>query len=388
MTTVIINAISVKEGGSLVVLQNLLEGMVHLRPQWQWHVATNSKARARLPDLQNTTLHVIPDHQIVGWKVRLWYETGLPRLVKQVKGDLLFSQTNYLPVCKLPCPSLLLVQHAGHFSAVFKRLIEAQLASLPARIGWRLKGCWVKSSIRRAQGVIVQTTALAQRIAEQTGVPRERLCVIPHGTGQAALNEHLPQPPVLNKPVRIGYITKYGVQKNFDVLFAAAARLQSLGITLVLVLTLDPNAQESQTVLALANQHGIAGLIENHGELPAPEINALYRSLHLFVFPSLCESFGFPMLEAMAHGLPLLISDIDSNIEVAGKAARTFAPDDAPALAALIHKLIEEPAWHLACARASQERAAHFTWHKAAAATLERMDRMLDASRPQAHCTT
>src|SRR3972149_1452197 len=109
-------------------------------------------------------------------------------------------------------------------------------------------------------------------------------------------------------------------------------------------------------------------------------------SLHFSVFPSLCESFGFPMLEAMAHGLPLLISDIDSNIEVAGKAARTFAPDDAPALAALIHKLIEEPAWHLACARASQERARHFTWHKAAAATLERMDRMLDASRTQTHC--
>jgi len=386
VTTVIINAISVKEGGSLVVLQNLLEGMVHLRPQWQWHVATNSKARARLPDLQNTTLHVVPDHQVAGWKVRLWYETGLPRLVKQVKGDLLFSQTNYLPGRKLPCPSLLLVQHAGHFSAVFKCLIEAQFASLPARISWRLKGCWVKSSIRRAQGVIVQTTALAQRIAEQTGVPRERLCVIPHGTGQAALNEHLPQPPVLNKPVRIGYITKYGVQKNFDVLFAAAARLQSLGITPVLVLTLDPTAQENQAVLALANQHGIAGLIENHGELPVPEINALYRSLHLFVFPSLCESFGFPMLEAMAHGLPLLIADIDSNIEVAGKAGLTFPPDDAPALAALIQKLIEEPAWHQACARASQERAAHFTWHKAAAATLERMDRMLDTFRMQTIC--
>lgn len=388
MTTIVINAISVREGGSLVVLQNLLAGMVHLRLDWQWHVATNSKARALLPDLYNTVFHVIPDHKFAGWKVRLWYETGLPHLVKQVKGDLLFSQTNYLPVRKLPYPSLLLVQHAGHFSAVFKRLIEAQLASLPAPISWRLKGRWVKSSIRRAQGVLVQTTALAQRIVEQTGVPCERLCVIPHGTGQAALNEHLPQPPVLDKPVRIGYITKYGVQKNFDVLFAAAARLQSLGITPVLVLTLDPNAQENQAVLAIANQHGIAGLIENHGELFAPEINALYRSLHLFVFPSLCESFGFPMLEAMAHSLPLLIAMIDSNIEVAGEAGLTFPPEDSTALATLIIKLIEQPSFYEACAHASRERAACFEWKTAAAATLERMDRMLDASRPQAHYTT
>lgn len=388
MTTIVINAISVREGGSLIVLQNLLAGMVHLRPEWQWHVATNSKARARLPDLHHTVFHVIPDHQFAGWKVRLWYETGLLRLIKQVKADLLFSQTNYLPARKVPCPALLLVQHAGHFSEAFKRLAEAQLASLPARLTWRLKGRWVKSSVRRAQCVTVQTDALAQRIVEQTGVPYERLCVIPHGTGQAALNERLPQPPVLDKPVRIGYITKYGVQKNFDVLFAAAARLQSLGIIPVLVLTLDPNAQENQAVLALANEYGVAGLIENHGELSAPEINALYRSLHLFVFPSLCESFGFPLLEAMAHALPLLIAMTDSNIEVAGKAGLTFPSEDSAALAILIIKLIEQPSFHEACARASRERAACFEWKTATAATLERMDRMLDASRPQAHCTT
>ena len=59
MTVIVINAVSVKEGGSLVVLQNLLINMVHLRPEWQWHVVTNSTARLCLPDLQNTILHVI-----------------------------------------------------------------------------------------------------------------------------------------------------------------------------------------------------------------------------------------------------------------------------------------------------------------------------------------
>lgn len=377
MTTIVINAISVKEGGSLVALQNLLEGMVLLRPEWQWHVATNSEAHARLPDLHNTVFHVFPERVYAGWKVRLWYETGLPRLARQVKADLLFSQTNYLPMRKLPCPTLLLVQHAGHFSEVFKHLTEAQLARLPARLIWRLKGRWVKSSIQRAQSVTVQTRALARRITEETGVPRERVCVIPHGIGQAILHDHLPPSPVAGQPVRVGYITKYGVQKNFAVLFAAAARLQSLGITPVLVLTLAPRVSENQAVFECARQYGVAELIENNGELSAPEINALYRTLHLFVFPSLCESFGFPMVEALAHGLPLLVADIDANIEVAGKAGLTFPPNDGHALAALIYRLIEDPAWHQACALASHERAAHFTWHKAAAATLERMDRML-----------
>ncbi len=384
MTTVVVNAISVRGGGSLVVLQHLLAGMVQLRPEWQWHVATNSEARARQPDLRNTTFHVFPDHQIVGWKVRVWYETGLLRLIKQVKADLLFSQTNYLPMRRLPCPALLLVQHAGHFSEVFKRLTEAQLVSLPARLLWRLKGRWVKSSVRRAQCVTVQTAALMQRIANETGVPCECMCVIPHGLGLAKWHDHLALPPSPGQAVRIGHITNYGVQKNFAVLFAAVAQLQSLGIKPVLVLTLAPHVLETQAVLDCARYYGVAELIENHGAISAAEINALYRSLHLFVFPSLCESFGFPMVEALAHGLPLLVADIDSNVEVAGTAGLAFPPYDGLALAALIHRLIEDPTWHQACALASHERAAHFTWHKAASATLERMDGMLDAFRMQA----
>lgn len=385
MTAIVINAISVKEGGSLVVLRNLLAEMAHLRPDWQWHVATNSEVRTRLPDLNNTTFHVYPEQKFAGWKVRLWYETSLPRLIKQVKADLLFSQTNYLPMRQLQCPTLLLVQHAGHFSEIFKQLTEAQLASLPARLNWRLKGRWVKSSVRRAQCVTVQTDALAQCIAKETGIPYERMSVIPHGTGQAVLHEILPSPPSAGQTVRIGYITKYGVQKNFAVLFEAVSRLRSQGVKVALVLTLSLQSPENIAIFELARQHGIEENIENHGELSATEVDALYRSLHLFVFPSLCESFGFPMVEAMAYGLPLLVAGIDSNIEVAGKAGLTFAPYDALALATQIHHLIKEPSWYQACAYRSRERAADFTWHRAAAATLERMDSMLDDTQLQTY---
>lgn len=382
MSTIVINAISIKEGGSLVVLQNLLATMVSLRPNWRWHVATNAEARPRLPDLNNTTFHVYPTTQLKGWKVRLWYEIELPRLIRQVKADVLFSQTNYLPVRRLPCPALLLVQNAGHFSEEFKRLTDAQYASPIARLNWRIKGRWVKSSVRQAQKVTVQTTALAQRIAAETGIQIENISVVPHGIGLAALQRLPPAYPVAGQPVRIGYITKYGVQKNFAVLFGAVARLQSLGVMTTLVLTLDPRLPENQSVLMIARELGIAEFIENHGELSPAEVNSLYRSLHLFVFPSLCESFGFPMVEAMAHGLPLLVAHIDSNIEIAGQAGQAFPPHDANALAALMKRLIEHPAWHLACARASHERSAYFTWHKAAAETLELINNMLETTRP------
>jgi glycosyltransferase involved in cell wall biosynthesis len=380
MTTVVINAISVREGGSLVVLRELLAAMAHLRPNWQWHVATNREARDRLANRDNTTFHVYPEHRFAGWRVRFWYETELPRLIRQTRADLLFSQTNYLPARRLSCPALLLVQHAGHFSEIFKRLAEAQMPNLPARLNWRLKGHWVRTSIRRANRVTVQTAALAQRILRDTGISPDRISVIPHGNGQAVKHVTLPLPPVAGQPLRIGYITKHGVQKNFGVLFAAAARLKTQGLKPAIVLTLADHLPENQGVFALAKQHGVAELIENHGELKASEIDALYRSLHLFVFPSLCESFGFPLVEAMAHGLPLLVAATDSNREVAGSAGLSFPPDDANALADLIRKLAEEPAWHQDRAAASQEHAACFSWERAAAGTIELMENMLKDS--------
>lgn len=381
MTTVLINAISLREGGALVLLQNLLAEMTRLRPDWEWHVITNDVANERLLGIENLIFHVYPEHEFAGWKVRLWYETALPRLAKQIQADLLFSQTNYLPSRKMPCRSLLLVQHAGHFSDVFKRLTEAQLPGLPSRLSWRQKGRWVKSSIRRADLVTVQTEALARRITEETGVSRDRLRVVPHGIGLARPQGVFAQTPVVGEPVRIGYITKYGVQKNFGVLFAAAEKLKAQGMRPVLVLTLDPEQATSQAVFALANHYGVLDVIENHGELAPPEVDALYRTLHLFVFPSLCESFGFPMVEAMAYGLPLLVAEVDSNIEVSAAAGLAFPPADGDVLAFLIKRLIENPVEYQHFSRASLERAAYFSWNEAVISMFKLMDELLGRTR-------
>jgi glycosyltransferase involved in cell wall biosynthesis len=381
MRRIVINVVSIKEGGALVLLRYLLCEMVSLRPDWEWHVLTNGEARSSLAVLNNVHYHVVPEKAYGGWRIRLWYEAYLPKFIKSIKADLLFSQTNYLPTRKLTRPSLLLVQHAGHFSEVFKRLTEAQLAGFAAKLSWRLKGRWVISSIRRAQRVTVQTAALARQIVETTGVSPDKITVIPHGVGLAVAAKHLPSLPTAGKPVRIGYITKYGVQKNFDVVFRAVAYLKSIGIKVVLVLTLALDSPVNRAVLDAAGRYGIADQIENHGELAGEEVDRLYSSLHIFVFASLCESFGFPMVEALAHGLPLLIADVGSNVEVGGEAGLRFEPDDFVGLGELVRKLIENPEWYVTCARASRDRSTQFTWRIAALSTIEQMERLLEARR-------
>ena len=378
MAVVVVNAISVKEGGPLVVLNRLLAGMVAARPDWEWHVVVNSKASIGSISPRVSQVR-FPRHDAAGWKTRLWYEIELPALIQQARADVLFSLTNYLPSRSTGCPAVLLLQHAGHFSDVFKRLTEARVG-LAGRVSWRLKGQWVRSSLCRADAVTVQTKALAGRVAEEARVPRDRIRVIPHGPGHAGQRDGVAARPGPGTSFRVGYITKHGVQKNFSVVLAAVAKLKAAGIDARLVLTLDPDAEETTEVLRQARELGVEGVIENHGEVDSGSLGALYRSLHAFVFASLCESFGFPMVEAMAHGVPLLVADTESNDEVAGSGAQRFAPDDAAALARELERLARDLQWRDSRAQASRARALEFSWERAASQTVEMIEELANSS--------
>ena len=374
MKPIVINAISVREGGSLVVLKALLGEMVKLRPQWQWHVITNPVAVNQLPLAGAVHYHV---QQIAGWRVRWWYEIDLPALVLKLDAALLYSQTNYLPQRQLHCPTLLLVQHAGHFSSVFSRLMEIETGSLLGRWMWRLKSRWVKNSVRRATRLTVQTRVLAQEVAELTGVDPDKISVIPHGPGLRSLRQTLPAPPTQGTTFRIGYITKAGVQKNFEVVLEALVALKKQGVQCLLILTLDVAIAGNRAVLEKAASLGVLSQIENHGEVGAAAIDALYENLHCFVFASLCESFGFPLVEAMAAALPVCVADTGSNREVSGEAGLPFAAHDAQALAALLRRLSEDAEFYLQSAKASKRQAAHYSWKLAGERNIQLIESML-----------
>lgn len=382
MTAVAINAISVKEGGSLVVLSRLLQGLREVRPDWHWHVIANVRVADRIQKDAAVSVHCFPEVDNSPWRTRLWYETQLPVFLHRIGADLLFSQTNYLPLRRLPCPSLLLVQHAGHFSLAFQQLIEARLGNPLRRLIWRMKGRWVRASVRRADLVTVQTCALADRVVKETGISHDRVRVVPHGAGLTATQLQPVPPPAPGGGVRIGFITKFGVQKNFAVLFRAVAQLQAAGRQVTLVLTLDEQMTENQEILREAERLGIAGCLENYGELAFEAIEELYRSLHVFVFPSLCESFGFPLVEAMASGLPLLVAEVDSNVEVAGGGGIPFPSYDDACLSSLLTELMENRDLFQLRAQASQLRARDFSWMRAAASTAALMDELLSPVIP------
>ena len=181
---IFINAISIHGGGALVVLKQLLIAMLAESKHVNWHIAAHPEILAVLPKNKRVTgwpfvwVHKSPLHLI------FWYEVTLPKLLRKTNADYIFSQTNYLPRKKIPCPSLLLVQHAGHFSKKYKQLYKSN-NSFISNFLWKQKCKWVYNSIAKASMITVQTEALADDMSSMLNIPKEKIIVIPHGPGLA-----------------------------------------------------------------------------------------------------------------------------------------------------------------------------------------------------------
>ncbi len=156
--------------------------------------------------------------------------------------------------------------------------------------------------------------------------------------------------------VNVGRISR---QKNQATLLRALLELQGAHLLII------GDGELSQDLHAQATSLGVANRVHFTGEIPAEDVAACLKSADLFVFPSLWESMGLAVLEAMHSGLPVVASDIPALRELLGDAALFVSPTDASALAAAVKRVISD--LDLADTLRSQSR------RRAAAFSLENM---------------
>jgi len=102
------------------------------------------------------------------------------------------------------------------------------------------------------------------------------------------------------------------------------------------------------------------------GPAIAADLPSLYSGAECFVFPSLYEGFGLPVLEAMACGAPVVVSDRGALPEVVGDAGIVASAEDPTTLAGDIRRLLEDPTLRAGYARAALDRADRFSWDRSA----------------------
>jgi glycosyltransferase involved in cell wall biosynthesis len=238
---------------------------------------------------------------------------------------------------------------------------------------------------RRARAVIADSRAAKEEIVEWLGVAPERIAVVPLGVdtafrrttpddpAAAAVREryHLPASYVL----AVGSVEP---RKNLTRLLEAVRLLRDRpGTRDVTVVHAGPEGWRPEEVPAAVSGLALAGAARFLGYVPLEDLRVLYGLARAFVYPSLWEGFGLPVLEAMACGCPVVTSGVASIPEVAGDAARFVDPLSVEDLAAGIAAVWDDGATRDDLIRRGFERARAFTWERAARATLEVYDAAL-----------
>jgi glycosyltransferase involved in cell wall biosynthesis len=181
-----------------------------------------------------------------------------------------------------------------------------------------------------------------------------------------AIHSGVVQRPIVNsqRPTRyILFVSTIEPRKNLGVLLDAFARLRYDG-ELVVVGKVGWKSEDIVPKLRAPRVRYV--------DYVDPETLAgFYAGAELFVFPSIYEGFGFPLLEAMAHGVPSIAARSSSLPEIGGDAALYFDPRDAAELAALMQRVLDDPALRADLAARGRARAAEFRWDRAAAQTLD-----------------
>jgi glycosyltransferase involved in cell wall biosynthesis len=156
--------------------------------------------------------------------------------------------------------------------------------------------------------------------------------------------------------------------KNMPVLLKAMTLLPK---TINLVITGDSTPQLRQALFDEAGKLGIRSQVRHLGFIPAESLPHLFRAAVAFVFPSLLEGFGLPLLDAMACGTLAISSNAASLPEVGGDAPLYFDPNDPDALAECLRQSLDDQVLRIQQIARGKQRVEQFTWERTARATIE-----------------
>jgi glycosyltransferase involved in cell wall biosynthesis len=297
-------------------------------------------------------------------------QTLLPILAARAGVDLLHSMASTAPTW-------------GRFRRVVTvhDLIYARFPE--AHAGVRDKGMrvLVPAAVRRSHRVIADSHSTRSDLIALVGADPGRVDVVPLGLGAVHRETPMAERDVRER-LQLGErsvvlsLSAKRPHKNLLALIGALSRLARERRPL-LVLPGYPTTYEAE----LRERVRLLGL-EDDVRFPAwlsgAELEGLWAIARAFVFPSLYEGFGLPVLEAMARGVPVACSDASSLPEVAGDAALLFDPHDESAIASSLQRLLDEPALAESLRARGLLHVREFTWARTARLTLESYARALE----------
>jgi glycosyltransferase involved in cell wall biosynthesis len=368
---VVINAVGAVKGGAARHLPAFLKAMRLIRPDWALVCYVN-------PGI-TTSLKLGVDIEVVEVRVRthvgrvIWDGISLGRAAATSGADCVVHLTNGGPVWPA-VPSIVYQRNSLYFDPLWVSRLACKSRC----------EAWIRRSVAfeqmRVSGLVVTpSTAMASFLRSWKPSGRWASAVVPHGFDTTCFPYH-PHPPRSRRAPRLAVISHPAPHKGLDTAVRAVARLRRLGLDPVLTLTVDPADRDEAFqayVVELANLARSLGAdrhLEFVGSVMA--VADLYAKADVVIAPSHTESFGFPVLEAMASGVAVVSSSIPASSELLGSAGLYFAAGDDHALTQQLLRLLATSEAEVAdMIAAGRDRAVGYTWERNAQAMADLIER-------------
>ena len=333
--------------------RELIRALLRVGEGQEFHLFFRDAPAAGLFRGPGVQQHVIP-------LPRLWTHVRFAAALQALRPDVSFVPAHTLPLL-LRGPAVVTVHDLGfrHFPAAHPALARCYLE-------WT-----TRHSARRANIVLADSRATADDLQRFHGIAREKLRVVYPGVTPLDVGDPVEVRRRYRLPQR--YFLFLGTlqpRKNLPVIVAAWQRWRAA----------HPQ-EEVELVLAggrgwLFDEGEYAQLEGVHlpGYIAEGDRGALYAGALALLFPSLHEGFGFPVLEAMQCGTPVITSRSSSLPELAGEAALLVEPTDVDDIARQMTRLTGDAELRCRLTGAGRERAAEFTWERAARETLRALE--------------
>ena len=289
----------------------------------------------------------------------LWEQVALPRAVARVRPDLLHCTSNTAPV-KCPVP-LVLTLH----DIIFLEKRQSSSRSLYQELGWHYRRLVVPRILSECRKIITVSNFECNRIREALNLPKDRLTAVYNGYSPH-FRQMPPAPEIVHKYVPSDdYLFFLG---NTDPKKNAARTLKAYALYLKASQTKRPLLiadLKEEYIDQLLQQEGITGIKEHlyyPGYIGNKDLATLYNAAFAFLYPSLRESFGIPILEAMACGTPVVTGNVSAMPEVAGKGAILVDPQEPQKIADALLRLENDATLYQQQVNYSLERVKLFSW--------------------------
>lgn len=335
---IVIDSIGVRDGGAVRLLDLYLVYLCARRPEWEWTLCVLPQVGAGFdPTNLPANARICVVDKASNWIGRLlWLGVRLPMFLRAQNASLVFSFANLLPIF-LVTPAVLFLQQV--------KIFESLSGATPVeRLRLGLLRLYTKITARRAARVIVQSGYMKDKLVAHVKGIHMRVSVVP-SPAAPFVGRHLNSALMATlskcgRPV-ISYISLPRGHKNHVNLLRAFAKVHNEipGATLLLTVPGPGDWVGDPIIRKIHDEASTLGITDSLiwlGHLTLAEVELVYSKSDVTVFPSLAESFGMPLAEAVSANVPTIASDLPFAREVLGEAGVYFDPTSPEDMARVI----------------------------------------------------